>query len=457
MVTIAPDKLRRLRRSALYAVFGLAVFIVALYMSFPSQRAKDVAIRVAASKDLDVEIGSASPAFGLGVVFRDIRVRTRPTTGKPTRFTIESARIALSPWSVLSSSKTFTINLEAFGGQIELVQTGAPGKKGAFAFEARARDIKMSEIPGVREALNIPLAGTAKLEAKVSSATGKLADANGEATFSCDGCVVGDGKTPLRIAGNPFLSGGLTLPRLRLGDFGGHVAIEKGLARLQEIGGRSPDGEVALEGEITLRDPLPSSNVNAYLRFKLSDSFLKQAGALQTILQMAGAPGKRPDGFYGMRLSGRLGQLNPPVLSPTSPIVTPPPRPGSHASITPRPPPSGSPPPSPPPPPPAAVAAAAPAPQPEPPPPPPPPAPAAPEPTPPPPPPPPPPAAPPAPAPPAPAPVAAAPPAAPAPPVPPAPPSGPTVADAASPQPAEQAPSVPPPPTPPPGEPHPGP
>ncbi|MFL5304686.1 MAG: type II secretion system protein GspN, partial [Polyangia bacterium] len=348
MVTIAPDKLRRLRRSALYGVFGLAVFIVALYASFPSQRAKDVAIRVAASKDLDVEIGSASPAFGLGVVFRDIRVRTRPTTGKPTRFTIESARIALSPWSVLSSSKTFTINLEAFGGQIELVQTGAPGKKGAFGFEVRARDIKMSEIPGVRESLNIPLAGTAKLEAKVTSTTGKLADANGEATFSCDACVVGDGKTPLRVAGNPFLAGGLTLPRLRLGDFGGHVAIDKGLARLQEIGGRSPDGEVALEGEITLRDPMPASTVNAYLRFKLSDAFLKQAGALQTILQMAGAAGKRPDGFYGMRLSGRLDHLNPPVLTPTSPVVTPPPRPGSHASITPRPPPPG-PPPSPPP------------------------------------------------------------------------------------------------------------
>ncbi|MES1206981.1 MAG: type II secretion system protein GspN, partial [Pseudomonadota bacterium] len=357
---------------------------------------------------------------------------------KPTRFTIESARIALSPWSVLSSSKTFTVNLEAFGGQIELVQTGAPGKKGTFAFEVRARNIKMSEIPGVRETLNIPLAGTAKLEAKVSSATGKLADANGEATFSCDGCVVGDGKTPLRVAGNPFLSGGLTLPRLRLGDFGGHIAIDKGVAKLQEIGGRSTDGEVALEGEIDLRDPLVASTVNAYLRFKLSDSFLKQAGAVQTILQMAGAAGKRPDGFYGMRLSGRLGQMNPPVLSPTSPIVTPPPRPGTHASITPRPPPPSPPPPSPPPPPPAEVAAAAPAPQPEPPPPPPPPAPPEPEPVGPPPPPPP-----------------------PAPP-PPGPPPGPTVADGAPAQPAEPPPSpagppAPPPPGPPSGEPPPPP
>ena len=134
--------------------------------------------------------------------------------------------------------------------------------------------------------------------------------------------MIGDGKTPLKVAGNPFLCGRAdAAASVRLDDLGGHVAIDKGLAKLQEIGGKSPDGEVALEGEVTLRDPLPTSTVNAYLRFKLTDAFLKQAATVQTILQMAGAQGKRPDGFYGMRLSGRLGQLNPPVLSPTSPIT----------------------------------------------------------------------------------------------------------------------------------------
>src|SRR3569623_604853 len=120
MVNIPLEKLRRVRRSALFGLFGLAVFLVALYASFPSQRAKEVAMRVAASKDLDVEIGSASPAFGLGVIFRDIHVRTGPPTGKPTRFTIESARIALSPWSLLSSNKTDTDSLEAFRGPIAI-------------------------------------------------------------------------------------------------------------------------------------------------------------------------------------------------------------------------------------------------------------------------------------------------------------------------------------------------
>ena len=146
---------------------------------------------------------------------------------------------------------------------------------------------------------------------------------------------LGDGKTPLVVPGSSFLAGGLTLPRTRLGEFGGHVAIDKGIAKLQGVEAKSPDLEVTLEGDVTLHDPLPTSTVNAYLRFKFTDAFLQKAATVQAMLQMAGAQGKRPDGFYGLRLGGRLGQMSPPVLTPIPPIVgTPVPvRPGARPYI----------------------------------------------------------------------------------------------------------------------------
>src|SRR5450432_1070931 len=146
MVTLSSDMLYRLRRPALFSLFGLGVFVVALYFSFPSERAKEVAIRTAAAKDLDLEIGSASPAFGLGVIFRDILVDTKPATGKPIRFAIESARLGISPWSLVSSDKTITVALQAFGGRIDIAQTGIPGNKKPFELHVRARDVKMSEL-----------------------------------------------------------------------------------------------------------------------------------------------------------------------------------------------------------------------------------------------------------------------------------------------------------------------
>jgi type II secretion system protein N len=385
MVKIAPEKLRALRISLAASGFGLLVFIVALKVWFPYDRAKEVAINLAAAADLDVEIASAGPALGLGVVFKDIRIKTRPLTGKPTRFTIDSARVSVSLLSLLPGASTvIEVALDAFGGHIDFTQQGTPGRKSPFRFAVSARDVNMSDLPGIKEAINLPLAGTLKLDLDVASATGRYATASGAVGFTCAGCVLGDGKTPFKVAGNPFLSGGLTLPKVRLGDLVGEIPIESGTAKFKHLEAKSVDGELALEGEVQLRDPLLNSNINSYLRFKLSDTFLRAASSLQTILQMAAAAGKRPDGGFGMRVTGRLGQLNPPVLAPASPFAgaptaaraggrpTPPssfPPAANQPSITPTPtstPPPPAPPvvdtPPPPPPPPAAPPAPEPAP-----------------------------------------------------------------------------------------------
>ena len=375
MVTMTPDTLRTLKRVGIYAGLGLITFIVTLYAVFPYERAKEAAIRMASKNlDVDVEIGSAGPAFGLAVMFRDIRVRTRPATGKPVRFTIESARFSPSLLAVFTSSFPYSLSMEAMGGKINLDQSGAPGKKGGFRTELEVRDVAASEIPGLKEAINLPLTGKVNLEAKIASETGRFADANGHLTLSCTGLAAGDGKTQLKIPSVPMLAAGLTLPRIRIGDLGGRVAIEKGTAKLQGVESKSPDGEVALEGEIALHDPLPATTLNLYLRFKLSDAIMKKEVALQ-LLPAAAAPGKRPDGSYGVRFGGRFGQMTPPVFTPTSPFVstavpirTPPriagapaapgaPPPPPSAAVPPPPPPPNpepaAPPPPPPPPPPA--------------------------------------------------------------------------------------------------------
>src|SRR5689334_12680426 len=189
MVTITPDRLRLLKKVGLYTGFGLLVFVVALYTSFPYERAKEAAIRLASKNlDLDVEIGSAGPAF-MAIVFHDIRVRTRPPTGKPTRFTVDSAKFSPSIFAPLLSSFPFTLAADALGGKIVLDQRGAPGKKGPFKTELDAREIDLAEIPGVKEAINMPITGKVKLELAIASETGRYADAHGHLTISATNVV----------------------------------------------------------------------------------------------------------------------------------------------------------------------------------------------------------------------------------------------------------------------------
>jgi type II secretion system protein N len=346
----SPETLRRLRRVGAGVGVFLVVFVVALYVWFPYDRAKEVAIAVAAQQGYDIDIESAGPAWGLGVSFSNIHVKTRPTTGKPTRFVIEKANVTTSIFG------TMTIALDAFGGHVELTQSGEPGKKGPFRFEVTARHVDLGQVPGIRETINMPLTGTLRADVDLASATGRYADAKGAITFLCEGCVAGDGKSPLKVEGNAFLGGGLTLPKVRIGDLRGEIAVDKGQAKLKGIESKSPDGEISLEGDVALRDPLVNSSINAYLRFKLSDAFLKSASTVQTILQMAGAAGRRPDGSYGVRISGRLGgpamalSAAPPFGASAvpgrpggrpgaPPVYTPPPAPAAP-TIAPSPPPA---------------------------------------------------------------------------------------------------------------------
>jgi type II secretion system protein N len=313
------ERLRTVRRIAIYAVVGIAVYVAALMFCFPYDRVKEMAIAMAAQAGVELEIATAGPAFPLGVSFEDIRVRPRPAVplSKPIQIHLDSARVPFLP-IVLSGGNGFEVVVRALGGRIAIAASSRKG--GPMHNDIRVDDLNLAQVPGVRELWNLPLTGTLNVGVRLDSKTGRFADANGEIEFKCATCTLGDGKAAVKFGGaNPFLAAGLTLPRVRLGDFGGRVAIEKGVARAQGVAVKSADAELTLDGEVVLRDPLAYSAVNAYVRFKLGDALLKNASAIASVLQMAGAPGLRPDGFYGLRLSGLFSAMSA-VLTPTSPL-----------------------------------------------------------------------------------------------------------------------------------------
>lgn len=342
---MTPERMRKLRKLGLHGGVGLVVFIIAFYTSLPYDRFRDQVVALASQRDLDVEIASAGPTLGLGIAFRDIRIATRPTDGKPTRIHIDSARIGVSPLARLMGEDAASLSAEALNGDIGLDYRGS---KSRAQVRVKGRELAMSELPGVKEAINLPLAGKLDLDVDVSTVPNRMAETHGTLGWTCAGCAIGDGKAKLKVAGNPMLSEGLSVPQIQLGDFSGKLAIEKGIAHLRGVQAKSLDGEVSIEGEIRLIDPLPSSVVDLYVRFKPSDRLLKKSDKLALIMQLAEA-GKQPDGYYGVRLTGSLGRLAPPLWARTSPFANAPaarpgasPRPSTRPAIAPPPAPVGS-------------------------------------------------------------------------------------------------------------------
>jgi type II secretion system protein N len=316
---MTPERRSTIIRIAALSGFALLVFLVSFIWAFPYDRIKEQVIARGAAQGYDVTVETAGPVFGLGVAMDNIMVRSRPVPGmKASAFEIESARVHLSPLAQLLGTLAFDVALETMGGQID---ADVAIEKARAVNKVTARDLAMNQMPGVKQAINLPLGGTLDLDLDLVSPNQRNAEANGTLNWKWAGMVLGDGKEKLKIAGNPLMAEGISLPRVRFGDFGGKVVFQKGVGRLQGVAARSQDAEVKIEGEVRLADPATTSHLDLYIMFKFSDALLKSADKLQLMLQFAESAGKRTDGFFGFRISGSPARMSPVLWQKTSPFA----------------------------------------------------------------------------------------------------------------------------------------
>jgi type II secretion system protein N len=363
------DRLRRAGKVAAMLWFGCLVFAIVFYLSLPYARFKDLVAAKLATAGYIMEAKHAGPSWGLGMSLEEITlVSQAPGAPKPTRILIDHATFGWSMLSHLFGTKAYSLSADVFKGELDVkVRSGSAGSLA----KVTARDVDLAEVPWLKNAINLPASGTMEVTVNLDLPKQRASEAKGLLTWSCSGCALGDGKAKLVIASNPLLAEGLGLPKIRLGDFAGKLVIDKGVGRLQGMQIKSHDLEATVEGEIHLAQPLATSRVDVYVRFRLSDSMLRSSEKLRTIMDLTAQMGKRPDGFIGFRMSGTLANLGKVQWLKTSPFGAPatpaPPKPAPppRPAVAPAPPPAPAPAPPPAPapvPPPAPAPAPAPAP-----------------------------------------------------------------------------------------------
>ncbi|HMU39588.1 MAG TPA: type II secretion system protein GspN [Pseudomonadota bacterium] len=351
--------LRRLRKTSrwvtffLYAGFGLLVFLLSLSLSLPEDKIKD-----RLERELSQERGPASVAaggFGIGTgmdvivgdlsvhVFRpgitasDVRLRPRkpsnpgadlgatPKAMPPLPLTVDRIDVRLHPVDALFGTKSGRLEVEAFGG--EVTADGSQGSDGV-AVTLQSHDITLGRVSAISGLLPLPMIGTAGLSLQIAIPNQKqllppagrpvaappvsaaaprldLAKAEGKIDLLLSQASVGDGKAKLVIPGDPFLSQGVTFPRIRLGDVIGKVTIERGRAKIVDLHAKSPDVELWIDGQVELRDPLDFSELRLYVRFKPSAQLVAREPTLELVTNSQ-SQGKRQDGALGFAVTGTL-------------------------------------------------------------------------------------------------------------------------------------------------------
>ncbi len=314
------ERIRRLGKVGVIVSFGLWVFATVFYVTLPFDRIKDYLAGEVSSLGYEMEARHAGPSLGVGMALKDVSLVSRASgTGKPTRILINKATLGLSLLSFVGGTRAVTLSADLFGGDVDVK---LKLDKSETSAQSTAMEIDLAEIPWVKNAINLPLSGKLNLKLDLTLPKQRLSEAKGLLSWACRACAVGDGKAKLVIASNPLLAEGLGLPKIRLGEVSGKVAIDKGVGRLQGVQFKSLDAEATVEGEIHLAQPAATSRVDLYVRFKLSDSLLRSSEKLRTIMDFTAQMGKRPDGFIGFRMTGTFQNMSSVQWLQTSPFAS---------------------------------------------------------------------------------------------------------------------------------------
>lgn len=324
------ETVRRLIKWIGYPLFGLFCFLFFVYLSLPYGKLKTrIEEQAAASGDLELTIGELGPRPLLGVAMDRVVVLMKPkeravleaTPGEsskpkqPLRIFLDSVVLKSGLLALITGGVDLYFAVSGLGGEIEGTYESEP-KKG-WAIKGEISKLNLGRLPFLSDAVGLPLGGSLSAKIDLTVPQDRWANASGAIDLECDGCSVGDGKALLKVPGNPLLAMGITLPKLRLGRLGGQIKVEKGHATLENFTATSPDIEVTMEGSVSLNNVVAYSNLQVYLRFKIS-SELKKRDPKFELVENGLTNAKRADGFYGMLVTGilRSPRFNPSPIGP---------------------------------------------------------------------------------------------------------------------------------------------
>ncbi|MEO6952194.1 MAG: type II secretion system protein GspN [Polyangia bacterium] len=313
-VELSP-RTRQLLRIVGYPVFAVVVAIVSFSVAVPRDKVRaqleamlsqDPSAQQPMGLGMDVKAGDLDLSLlGSHVTAENVVLRTRPlrATDKPARFVLDRVKVGVGIVGAMLGRPTYSFLLDAFSGEL----VGSIATKGDSAhYTFAAGGLKLEDIQGLQSGVGgLPLEGTFDGKLDLDAPGRLLAQSNGTLELDLDGAALGDGKAKLVIPGDPFLSAGVTVPKVRLGKVNVVATIEKGKAKIDSMRAHSADMDLTIEGFIDLRDPISLSSLHLFLRFRLSDDLLKRdatLGLVTTGLQT----GRRADGFYSAQITGSL-------------------------------------------------------------------------------------------------------------------------------------------------------
>ena len=321
----------RLKRILLwfgYAAAYLFALLVFAYLTFPYDRLKTRIVsefnaRQTGPNPARLELDDLGSYWFSGIEAEGVRLVTpapppsdaSKKAEKPKVMSIDEAHVRVSILNLLIGRRVMTFGADAFGGSIDGEVSDSESERNV---ELDIEDVDLSQAPILSEAIELPTFGKLSGTATLNAPEARLSKAEGNVSFKIAELAVGDGKAKIRDT--------IALPRIDAGELVLEAEAKGGQLKITQFSATGPDLEFTAEGTIRLRDQLEHSTLSLNVKFKFTDRYVNKNDLTKSLFGSGGAPGlfdmdpknkraKRPDGFYGWRVSGSVGK---PVFTPSS-------------------------------------------------------------------------------------------------------------------------------------------
>jgi type II secretion system protein N len=336
-------QLKKYGRWLAYPALYLVLFVVFAYVTFPYERLRQRLIsaynatQIGKASPNRMQIGDLTWSWRFpGVVLSDVELigpKPKPVPQKPgaqekpakppTRSTIHVGEIyaTVSLWSALTGSADVEFNAEGFGGNLKGEFTRSDEM---VSLDVEFDQVDPGQLPGVIDALQLPLSGVMTGTIELNVPEGKYSKAEGTIDIEVEDLRVGDGKTKIRDL--------FALPEVQAGTLTVQASVSEGKVKVERFAAAGPDLEVESDGKLRLKDDLSTTLVEQMnLGFKFSDKYRDKDDTTRALL---GKPGdrlggaidldpkvkraKQADGFYRWRITGPVTRLS---FQPGRPVV----------------------------------------------------------------------------------------------------------------------------------------
>lgn len=299
-----------------YPVFFLFWFVMFAYWTFPYERVRDYIVQEVEAplgpgdrrdpSGYQLEIVDLSPSWFTGVDATGVRVIKLPENDeeRPMDVTFESLSARIGLFALLTGSTSISYEARVAGGVIE---GEYEGDETSDHIVAHIESVETRRVGLLRSYLPLPLAGRIAGDVDVTLAD-EPADTNGEIDIRIEGARLGDANSKLKISG---MGDGLSIDPINAGNIAARATVTEGVATITRLQGRGEDLELDGDGEVTLRRPMRSSQIEINFRAKFTDAYKERSERIRVLLELLqltrSAAALTPDGALQYRIGGALG------------------------------------------------------------------------------------------------------------------------------------------------------